>query len=109
MTDDEFQRKIDFILEHQARLTVNQERAEERLAGVDERVSRLETAMRELAETQTRMWDVQERMLKAQTHMTEVVAVMADAQRRTDARLNALIGVVERHIGHNHNDHPESK
>jgi hypothetical protein len=107
MTEDELQKRMEFIIEQQAQLVVNQENAEER-------VTRLENAMSELAESQTHMIRVQE-------HMNEVVAVMADSQTRTDARLDTLIdvqirtderldtfiSVLERYISEDRNGKPE--
>ena len=95
MTEEEMQKKMEFILEQQARFTVN-------IDLLREAQQRTETNLAEVAAAQAQM-------ARAQTHMNEVVAVMAEAQERTDRklaetddRLNTLINVVERHISEGH-------
>ena len=77
MTNEELERAMQFVLAQQAQFAANQQQ-------VDERVSRLETNMAEMA--------------RAQTHMNEVVAVMADTHRHTEEKLDAFIGVLEKYI-----------
>lgn len=82
MTYEEMQKTMQFILEQQAQFTANQQQ-------VEERVSRLETNMSEMA--------------RAQTHMNEVVAAMLDTHRHTEEKLDAFIGVLERYISEDRN------
>jgi orotate phosphoribosyltransferase-like protein len=82
MTQEELEKAMQFVLEQQAQFAVNQQQ-------VNERVSRLEVNMAELA--------------RAQTHMNEVVAVMADTHRHTEEKLDAFIGVLERYISEGQN------
>jgi uncharacterized coiled-coil protein SlyX len=82
MTHEELEKAMEFVLEQQAQFAANQQQ-------VDERVSRLETNMAEMA--------------RAQTHMNEVVAVMADTHRHTEEKLDAFIGVLERYISEGRN------
>ena len=82
MTNEELEKAMQFILEQQAQFAANQQQ-------INERVSRLETNMAEMA--------------RAQTHMNEVVAVMADTHRHTEEKLEAFIGVLERYISENRN------
>lgn len=82
MTNEEMQKTMQFILEHQAQFAANQQHT-------DKRVSRLETNMAEMA--------------RAQTHMNEVVAAMLDTHRHTEERLGAFIGVLERYISEGRN------
>jgi hypothetical protein len=79
---DEMQKTMQFILEQQAQFAVNLQKTEER-------VTRLEQNMAEMA--------------RAQTHMNEVVAVMADTHIHTEEKLDAFIGVLERYISSNQN------
>lgn len=65
-----------------------QKRSEERLAGVEERVGRLEIAMAKLAEAQKRS---EERL----TRLEQTVAELAEAQKRSEERLTRLERVVE--------------
>ncbi|HJU53801.1 MAG TPA: hypothetical protein VJ715_04485, partial [Pyrinomonadaceae bacterium] len=64
MTNEEIEKTMQFILEQQAQFAANQQQ-------INERVSRLETNMADMAKAQAEM-------ARAQTHMNEVVAVMAD-------------------------------
>jgi hypothetical protein len=77
MTNEELEKAMQFVLEQQAQFAANQQQ-------VNQRVSRLETNMAEMA--------------RAQTHMNEVVAVMAETHRHTEEKLDAFIGVLERYI-----------
>jgi hypothetical protein len=100
MTDEELQKKIEFIIEQQAQLVVNQENAEGRITRLENAQIQTEIRMGELAESQTRM-------SRSQEHMNEVVAVMAEAQTRTDERLDTFIGVLERFISEGRNGKSE--
>jgi uncharacterized coiled-coil protein SlyX len=82
MTNEELEKAMQFVLEQQAQFASNQQQ-------VNERVSRLETNMAEMA--------------RAQTHMNEVVAVMAETHRHTEEKLDAFIGVLERYISEGRN------
>ena len=89
MTNEEIEKTMQFILEQQAQFAANQQQ-------INERVSRLETNMAEMARAQADM-------ARAQTHMNEVVAVMADTHKHTEEKLDAFIGVLERYISENRN------
>jgi 3-phenylpropionate/cinnamic acid dioxygenase small subunit len=101
MMNEEMQKTIQFILEQQAQFTVNQQK-------VEERITRLETNMAELARAQTdtsrAVADISKvvtDILRVQAHMNEVVAVMADTHAHTEQKLDAFIGVLERYISGN--------
>jgi hypothetical protein len=100
MTDEELQKMIEFIIEQQAQFVINQEKAEERIARLENAQIQTEARMSELAESQARM-------SRSQEHMNEVVAVLAEAQTRTDERLDTFIGVLERYISEGRNGKPE--
>lgn len=89
MTNEEIEKTMQFILEQQAQFAANQQQ-------INERVSRLETNMAEVAKAQADM-------ARAQTHMNGVVAVMADTHKHTEEKLDAFIGVLERYISENRN------
>ena len=100
MTEEEMQKKMEFILEQQAQFAVN-------IETLREAQQRTETSLAQVAAAQVQM-------ARSQAHMNEVVAVMAEAQERTDRklaetddRLNTLINVVERHISEGHNGKPK--
>ena len=89
MTSEEMEKAMRFILEQQAQFAANQQQ-------LDERVTRLETNMAEIAQAQAEM-------ARSQTHMNEVVAVMIDTHRHTEEKLDAFIGVLERYISEGRN------
>ena len=117
MTNEEMQKTMQFILEHQAQFAANQQQT-------DERVSRLETNMAEMAREVSQVTrevsqvtrevghvaqgvgqvarEVGE-VTRAQAHMNEVVAAMLDAHKHTEERLDAFIGVLERYISEGRN------
>ena len=95
MSNEETQKQIDFLVEHQARFAVNQEKA-------DERLTRLENIV---ANSYVDMRDRYNALVDAQLKSEERIAAVAEAQHRaaeaqanTDERLNTLINAVERHI-----------
>jgi chromosome segregation ATPase len=131
---DPTERKIEFILEMQAQFAANLSRSEVQidnlrvavgelrhsvgelrhsvaeLAGIvsesirisDDRFTRLDDRLAKLAEAQA----TTDRMVKelAKSHIE-----LSESQKATDERLNALIGIVERHItGPGHSAQPYS-
>ncbi|MDQ3685512.1 MAG: hypothetical protein M3430_07900 [Acidobacteriota bacterium] len=99
MTNEEFQRKMDFIIEQQAQLVVNQEMADERMTRIENVVGRLATASLE------RIEDLEEKMFAlVDSHIR-----LADSQVRTDERLNIFINVVERYISKDANGNSEGR
>jgi sorbitol-specific phosphotransferase system component IIBC len=117
MTNEELERAMQFVLEQQAQFVANQQQ-------VSERVSRLETNMEVMAQAQAEMAQAQAetarslaqltksqaqlaqeqaRMAQTQNHMNEVVAALYEAQRHTEEKLDAFIGVLERYISEDRN------
>lgn len=110
MTHEELEKAMQFVLEQQAQFAANQQQ-------VDERVSRLETNMAEMAQAQTQLVQAQAQLTqeqaqtareqaqlaRTQTHMNEVVAAMLETHRHTEERLDAFIGVLERYISEGRN------
>jgi cupin superfamily acireductone dioxygenase involved in methionine salvage len=96
MTNEEMQKTMQFILEHQAQFAANQQQT-------DERVSRLETNMAEMAREVSQVTREVGEVTRAQAHMNEVVAAMLDAHKHTEERLDAFIGVLERYISEDRN------
>lgn len=108
MTSEEMERLMQFILEHQARFSVDMDKAKERMAESDERLGRIEgiqentarqierlgNALVELTEAQTRTQESQTRMQEAQTRMEEALRELAESQKHSDRRLDALIDIV---------------
>jgi len=119
MTNEEMQKTMEFILQQQAQFAINIQRLEETQERTDKEVSQLATRQAEMLQAQAQMY-------QSQTHMNNVVAEMADAQARTDAkmieaqartderlvetdeRLNNLISIVERYISERRNGNGEN-
>lgn len=77
MTSEEMEKAIAFILEQQAQFAANQQRHEEAMRRIE--------AAQEVTALQVQ-------------HLSGAMVELAEAQARTDERLNALINTVERHI-----------
>jgi len=115
MTNEEMQRKMEFIVEQQAQFAVNLQKLEEMQVRAAERTGELEGAIvaivnlvGKLAEGQERLAEGQERMAEGQARADARLAELAESQKRTDERLNAFIVVVERYITNGRGDHPTS-
>jgi hypothetical protein len=91
MTDEEMRMMMESIIEQQVQFAVN-------LGMLREAQHRTELHLAEVAAAQAETARAQTHMARSQVHLNEVVAVMAEAQERTDDRLNTLIDVVERQI-----------
>lgn len=101
MSNDNIQKQFDFIVEQQARLVMNQEKADERLTRLENIVANAYVDMRDrvnaLVDAQLKSEEKIATLADAQTHLTQ-------AQVATEERLNVLITVVERHISGNNGD-----
>jgi hypothetical protein len=84
MSEDQTQRKMDFIIEQQAK-------SEQRISRL-ERVMKLaiRAGLRERRDTHANI----NALVNAQIHTDEVMARLAQAQAHTDERLSVLIDVV---------------
>jgi uncharacterized protein YoxC len=103
MTNEELEKAMQFVLEQQTQFVANQQQ-------MSERVSRLETNMEFIVQAQAdtsqalvQLAQEQARMAQTQTHMNEVVAALYEAQRHTEEKLDAFIGVLERYISEDRN------
>ncbi|MGZ8848354.1 MAG: hypothetical protein ACXW3C_17975 [Pyrinomonadaceae bacterium] len=88
MSDTDFQKQLDFIVEQQAQFVVNQEKAGERLTRLENIVANAYVDMR----------DRYNALVDAQLKSEEKLSALAEAQHRTEERLNVFIDVVERQI-----------
>lgn len=86
MTNEERQRAMDFILETQARLTVTDEKHEKRLDRL-ERIAKL-MVRAGLRERRTRS--------EADIRLSKALAELAESQKHSDGKLDALVGIVRR-------------
>jgi hypothetical protein len=91
MTPEELKRTMDFIVEHQAKFEAN--------------IQMLFEADQQQREADERLRQSQATLTAALVRVTEIVEDLAESQKSTDDRLNALINIVERHVsgpGHGH-------
>ena len=105
MIPEEMQRLMQFILEHQAQFSVDMDRAKERMAESDERLTRIEgiqenTArqIEHLGNALVALTDAHERTreeLREEAARTQgALRELAESQRHSDRRLDALIDIV---------------
>jgi len=107
MTDEEMRRTMQFILEQQAQFTADMLQMREEhakfAAETRQNLGRLGEAVLAITGIVGRLGDSQVRLERAQELTEKRVAELAEAQLRTDERLNAFIGVVERYINEHRN------
>ena len=106
MTDEERERKMDFILEQQAQFAVAMQTLREAQARSDEKLAMYAQTQSEFIEIATRsiqaLVDSQLRAEERQARADERQVRMDERMAQTDERLNVLINIVERHIGDDH-------
>ncbi len=103
MTNEEMERMMQFILQHQANFAANQQQHDERIAVLEANMAELARTQAEMGHAQADMGRAQAEMGRAQTHLSEVVAEMVDSQKHTQDKLDAFIGVLERYIAEGKN------
>ena len=102
MTNEEMQRKMEFIIEQQAQFVVNFQKLEEAHRRADERTGELEGAMVSVVNLVGQLAEAQ---VQTDSRLSQLATEIAEAQKRTEAalaesseRLNSLIIVVERYF-----------
>jgi hypothetical protein len=103
MSNDETQRRMEFIIEQQAQFSADiqqlkevQIRAQEQIDILRETQFQAEARVSRIEDAIVRLVNLVERVADAQAHL-------ADAQAQTDERLNVFINVVERYINEGRN------
>jgi hypothetical protein len=91
MTDEERQRTMDFIVEQQARLSVNQQKGDERISRLERIVKLMISAGRR---TRRQIGEMDERFEQRFARLTDALTKLAEGQAHTDRRLDALIDIV---------------
>jgi len=91
MTDEERQRTMDFIVEQQARLSVNQQKGDERISRLERIVKLMISAGRR---TRRQIREMDERFEQRFAKLTDALTTLAEGQAHTDRRLDALIDIV---------------
>ena len=97
MTNEDFEKKMEFIVEQQAQLVINQEKADGRMTRLENLVGRLATASLERFES---IEEKVEALVDSQVRLT-------DAQSHTDENLRNLIAVVNRYFSEGRNGKSE--
>jgi septal ring factor EnvC (AmiA/AmiB activator) len=105
MSNEEFERRMEFIVEHQAKFEANLEKQQQRSTEVDRQIEQLIASLSILRDAIIGLTHHVERHENhIERHDQEMAAIRrANAERvelgkEMDARLNALMLVVERHI-----------
>lgn len=106
MTGEEMERAIEFLLQsqanHEARLGELTERVgelTERVGGLAEKADQLTTQVTETSKQLQTYAETQSEFIRV---ATQSITGLAEAQTRTDAKLDKLIGLFEQHIVSGH-------
>ncbi len=105
MTNDETQRKMDFIVNQQAQFSADIQRLKELHTQAEERLTRIEGVVLRLANFTengfTKLTAAQTNLTNAQTFLDTRMAELAESQAHTDQKLNALIDIIreQRNVG----------
>ena len=91
MTPQEIQRTMDFIVEQQAKLSVNQQKGDERISRLERIVKLMISAGRR---TRRHIREMDERFEQRFAKLTDALTTLAEGQSHTDRRLDALIDIV---------------
>lgn len=107
MTNEEFEKKMEFIIEHQAQFSADIERLKELHAQAEIRMARTENIIVRLYQDTSAKFnalaDSQMRLVEAQAQTDVRFNALIETQAQTDERLNTLINVVERYISEGRN------
>ena len=82
---------MDFIVEQQAKLSVNQQKGDERISRLERIVKLMISAGRR---TRRHIRDMDERFEQRFAKLTDALTTLAEGQAHTDRRLDALIDIV---------------
>ncbi len=102
MNNEQFERRMEFISEQQAKFTIDIQKLQETQAELTKKHNHLTEAL-------TTVVGMVGRLEKSQERTDEKLGELADAQRETGERLNVFINVVERSIEGRRNGRGQSK
>ncbi len=109
MTNEEMNKKMEFIVEHQAKFAADMEMMRERQAAdaklFEQQHRRLSNGLLSVIDILGGLTRVQVRTEERVNSLAVGIDRLTLAQARTDERLNNLISVVERHISGNGGPH----
>lgn len=115
MSNEDFERQMAFIIEHQAKFSVDIEKQKERMDLVSNQIEQLGVRLDQLTGQVAQLTGFAAILKDAfvsltrhvERHDEEIAALIAQSRqtdermKETDARLNALITIMERHVsGH---------
>ncbi len=99
MTEDEMQRKMEFIVEQQAQFSVDIQLLKEAHKQAEARMEQIESVMLRLANAQVNTNEQVSKLVETQIHAGQQMAELREAQAHTDQRLSALIDIVNESRG----------
>jgi prefoldin subunit 5 len=105
MTNEEIEKRMEFILEQQAQFAANMQKAEERLSKAEERTSKVEDLLgrlavvttagfKELSEKVSAVIDAQIKTEETVSSLAKRMNELAESQEHTDQRLNTIIDII---------------
>jgi len=98
MTNEEMQRAMEFIVNQQAQITTNQQKADERAARLEEIVGKLAAA------TLSQLENFEAKLAEMSENFDRKIAALVDAQMRTDEAVRNLTAVVDRYFRERNGD-----
>src|SRR5258708_6550759 len=98
MNDEQFERRMEFIVEQQAQFAVDIQQLKETQKA---EASLWREKYQNLTDAVTTIVGIVGRLAEAQERQSEQLSELTNKQAETDDRLNALIGVVERYFSEN--------
>jgi hypothetical protein len=99
MTYEEMQRMMQFILEQQAQLVANQQRADERTNRADKLITRTARTVDRLATTTVERFERTGARISTESEdVNAKLAALVDAQMRTEEAVRNLTAVVDRYF-----------
>jgi peptidoglycan hydrolase CwlO-like protein len=101
MSNEEMNKKMEFIVDHQAKFAVDIETVREVQAKAETQLQDLSRAVITVVGLVGELTEAQMRTDERLNSLADSVDKLTQAQLRTDERLNNLINVVERHIAGN--------
>lgn len=108
MSEEEMQKKMEFIIEQQAQFAADIQLMRETQEAESKRITNLTDAVITVVGVVGQLSAAQERTNAQVAELTQAIGTLADAQANTDERLNTLIGMIERYFSDGRNGKPQS-
>jgi hypothetical protein len=100
MSNEEINKKIEFIIEQQAQFTANIQEHDARFTQLEELVTRLATAtLKGFKDVNAKI----DALVDSQIRLTDAQSRLAESQADTDEKLKNLISVVDRYFSERRN------